>query len=202
MRAYQMRDLTEDVRSNKEVGMAVRLDPSIREQFLAWDDYAVVLEVGSDGEAGVLLKAPATDIHAWRGLPVFWQWTVGLYPSGAPLRLHLAVIDPSNGRSRIDFEAETFLNPVSPADRRVIDALLGQESITVHFFDGQMTHQRSTRYESHQEHVPQIARMIQAADRHLAALNVSQLDFALAKKRMMADCPMAFAERQKTRSTL
>ena len=136
------------------------------------------------------------------GLPVFWQWTVGLYPTGAPLRLHLAVIDPCNGRNRIDFEAETFLNPVSPADRRVIEALLGQESIMVHFFDGQMKHRRSTRYKSHQEHVPQIATMIQAADRHLATVNVSQLDFALAKKRMMADCPMAFAARQKTRSRL
>lgn len=59
--------------------MTVQLDSSIRELFLSWGDYAVVPEIGSDGEGAVLFKAPLADIRAWRGSPLLWQWQVGLY---------------------------------------------------------------------------------------------------------------------------
>jgi hypothetical protein len=177
--------------------MTVSLDPRIKELFLSWGDYAVVPEIGSDGEGAVLFKAPLADIRAWRGLPLLWQWQVGLYPTGALLRLHLAVVEPCEASGdflcSVDFEAEVFLNPGGSADREIIDALLEQDTIAVHFFDAQMRHRRSTRYRSHQEQVSQLMKLIQAADEHLAALDASQLDFSRTKSRMMADCPMALS---------
>ena len=177
--------------------MTVSLDPRIKELFLTWGDYAVVPEIGSDGEGAVLFKAPLADINAWRGSPLLWQWQVGLYPTGALLRLHLAVVEPCQASGdflcSVDFEAEIFLNPGGSADREIIDALLEQDTIAVHFFDAQMRHRRSTRYRSHQEQVPQLLKLIQAADKHLAALDASQLDVSRTKNRMMADCPMALS---------
>lgn len=165
--------------------MTVRLDPQIGRILRGWGEYAIVLALGSDDQAAVLFKAPAADVAAWHGLPVLWQWEMGLYASGAVLRLYLAVIDVD--WEEVVFDAETFLNPASHEDREVIEALIRQETIAVHFFDQVLEHRRSTRCESHREQGAQIAALLRRADEHLSGLAGDELNFVAAKQAMMRD---------------
>jgi hypothetical protein len=175
--------------------MTVRL-PSNLDQALAAKPMGMLVALVQPGQADVLIKADERDIRAWRNLPVRWQWELGQYPTGAVLRLYLVVQDL---QGRPLFDGETFLNPASDADRPLIEALIDQPTINVHFFAAQAGRQqhvnvRSAGYRSHAAQAPQIARMTRMADAHLASIPAAQLDFDAARQAMMADRPMIDAD--------
>lgn len=137
-------------------------------------------------QAGVIVKADRKTISGLRGtIPIGYRSELGLYPSGAVVRLVFDFYDQPDNPLTMD----TFLNPGGADDLRFLRTLATQPAIVIHLFeDSAIEYQYSKQINHRETSRAELSRLIEMALEHDAT--IERIDFAAAKAAMMKDQPV------------
>jgi len=147
--------------------------------FLKHRPYACLMQATDHGTVFVI-KAPARDIESVRGrVPVQLRYELYEHPAAPVIRTVIAIYDQP-GRP---LALETFTNIEDPQQRADFAALADQKDVYLLFYDQSLTH-RLSKGITHTNHEV-IPRIVEHADRLLAATPKEEFDFDRAKAAVM-----------------
>lgn len=138
-----------------------------------------------NGQAAIIVKAERATCEGLRGpIPIGYRPELGMYPSGAAIRLAIDFYDQPGNPLSLD----TFLNVAAADDLRLLRVLAAQPVIVIHLFDEaieyviskQITHRETSRSE--------LGTLIEQARQHNTTIAV--MDWPTAKAAMMKDRPI------------
>jgi hypothetical protein len=128
----------------------------------------------------LVLKAPADEIERLRG-PVRIQHQHELYRCVAAPVIRLVTRLYDQPEAPLSFES--FLNVQDPDQRTEYELLTRQEVLPLHFYDERLQHRLTKAFRGLQP--ASMARVLQEADRLLAAIPSEEFDFDYAKMIVM-----------------
>ena len=141
------------------------LPENLTKALLAYADPLAVFTWQGD-DADLVAKVNAQDIEGFRGAAVRYQWELGKFASGPVLCLALDILDDP-GRP---YGLETFLDVGKSDDLALVQRLVHQNTLTLHFHDMSLGYHFSKRIRHRSKQRAELAGLVEQALTHLATV--------------------------------
>lgn len=137
--------------------------------------------------ASVIVKVPPADIASFRGsIPVLYRYELGRFERGSVIRLYLEIRD----RLESPYRIETFLNPAAEPDLELLQQLIRQKILDIHFFDMAVNYAFSKRLAHRRLQRQELKKLVDMALEHLETILPDQRDWQAAKAEFQRQMPL------------
>lgn len=162
----------------------MNLPPNIKAALESIQDSTIVAVEETDRTASLILKIDFAITKHWNTL-VQIDPMLGMYPTGPVFRLGVLMRSGLSGRPLI--AGDTFLNPASVDDMRLITHLATQEKLNLHIFNMKLRYLVTKQIRWPAATAKSVLDLIKHAITHIASIEEAELDFPAARNAMIAD---------------